>query len=84
VSLKHPEWTSPAPIQTAPQAEHTEVPLLLWCPLEGGWHTGVWFEDRWLDSVSLDVELHPTHWLSCPEARAEHLRSSAPTATSAR
>jgi hypothetical protein len=60
------DWPAAEPIETAPRARHTEMPLLLWCPDQGGWHTGVWFEHRWLDSVELDMELRPTHWMPAP------------------
>ena len=34
----------PCPIETAPKPEldHEPVPILLYCPDRGGWHTGVW------------------------------------------
>jgi hypothetical protein len=54
------------PIKTAPSLPDAEVQLLLWCPGQGGWHTGVWFEDRWLNSIELDLELRPTHWMPAP------------------
>jgi hypothetical protein len=37
--------------------------LLLCCPEQGGWHTGVRFEGRWLAQISTEIELRPTHWL---------------------
>jgi hypothetical protein len=53
------------PVATAPthDPEHT---LLLYCPQDGGWHTGVFFEGRWLDSATLTRELHPTHFTDVP------------------
>ena len=41
---------SPAasPITTAP-SDDPERPLLLFCPEQGGWQMGVFFDGRWLD-----------------------------------
>jgi len=38
----------------------------LFCPEQGGWHTGIRFEGRWLAHVSTEIELRPTHWLPAP------------------
>jgi hypothetical protein len=52
------------PIKTAPtQPERT---LLLYCPEQGGWHTGKWFDERWLDSVTMSEDLEATHWMEVP------------------
>jgi hypothetical protein len=72
----------PRRIETAPR-QQTEVPLLLWCPDQGGWHTGLWFGDRWLDSVALDAELRPKYWLPCPPPPRQHRNPSAGCAASA-
>jgi hypothetical protein len=52
------------PITTAPR--DLERTLLLYCPEQGGWHPGEWFEGRWLDSVTLTEELEPSHWIDVP------------------
>src|SRR5215210_8763727 len=39
----------PFPIEGAPPMDH--LVLLLFCPEQGGWHTGVRFEGRWLAHV---------------------------------
>jgi hypothetical protein len=45
---------APQPIETAPREEDRR--LLLWCPEQGGWHTGEWCDGRWLDSLTLTEE----------------------------
>ena len=59
---------TPFPIETAPKGEldHGPVPILLWCPDEGGWHTGVWFRGKWLAYIDTSVVLEPSHWLPIP------------------
>jgi hypothetical protein len=52
-------------IATAP-TDDPERTLLLFCPEQGGWHTGLFFEGRWLDFATLAVALEPTHWLPEP------------------
>ena len=52
---------SPQEISTTPQREDT--PLLLFCPEQGGWHTGVWFRGVWLAYIDTSTRLQPTHWL---------------------
>ena len=47
-----------SPIKHAPR-EDPERTLLLFCPEQGGWQTGVFFEGRWLDFATLSVELEP-------------------------
>ena len=42
-------------IAKAPRKE--DEPLFLFCP-EEGWHTGVWFEGRWVDALTLEEELY--------------------------
>jgi hypothetical protein len=34
----------------------------LYCPEQGGWHTGVWFEGKWRAHIDPDWHLLPTHW----------------------
>jgi hypothetical protein len=43
-----------------------ERTLLLFCPEQGGWQTGVFFEGRWLDFATLTKELEPTHFVDVP------------------
>lgn len=54
----------PEAIATAPRdADHA---LLLFCPKQGGWHTGQWFGGRWLPAVPSTEVLEPTHWMAMP------------------
>ena len=46
----------------SPELDHKPVPLLLYCPDEGGWHTGVWFAGVWRLHAELERVLEPTHW----------------------
>src|SRR3954452_24969869 len=63
-------------IATAP-TDDPERTLLLFCPEQGGWHTGLFVEGRWLDFATLTLELEPTYWLPEPrepdEAKREGL-----------
>jgi hypothetical protein len=52
------------PISTAPQVD--DQPLLLFCPDQGGWHTGVWFRGKWLAYFDSSIVLEPSHWLPVP------------------
>src|SRR5215207_5761146 len=52
-------------IATAP-TDDPERTLLLFCPEQGGWHTGLFVEGRWLDFATLTLELEPTYWLPEP------------------
>src|SRR5215211_1106822 len=54
----------PFPIEGAPPIN--DLVLLPFCPEQGGWHTGVRFEGRWVAHLSTDMELWPTHWLPAP------------------
>ena len=58
----------PYPIETAPRAEFDPepVPILLWCPDEGGWHTGFWFAGVWRLHADIEHVLDPSHWLPAP------------------
>jgi hypothetical protein len=60
---------SPQPIKTAPRQEDRR--LLLWCPEQGGWHTGEWCDGRWLDSLTLTEELQPVSWTEVPSNASE-------------
>ena len=56
------------PIATAPKnnPEDEAPPLLLFCPEQGGWHVGIYWEGRWVLHFDVGCELEPTHWLPCP------------------
>ena len=60
---------TPKPISTAPQVD--DQPLLLFCPDQGGWHTGVWFRGKWLAYIDSSVVLEPSHWLPVPADPAD-------------
>jgi hypothetical protein len=53
----------PYAIETAARADHERVPLLLYCPSEGRWHTGVWWHGAWRLKGDVERVLYPTHWL---------------------
>jgi hypothetical protein len=61
---------TPQAMDTAPRGE--DVPLLVWCPKQDGWQMGVFFEGRWVDYSTLELELEPTHWLKAPPDLEEH------------
>jgi len=52
-------------IATVP-TDDPERTLLLFCPEQGGWHTGVFVEGHWLDFATLTLALEPTYWLPEP------------------
>jgi hypothetical protein len=52
------------PIDTA--KHNDEEPLLLFCPDQGGWHTGIWFDGKWQDFTTMSEVLLPTHWMPVP------------------
>jgi hypothetical protein len=54
----------PFPIEGAPRME--DLVLLLFCPEQGGWHTGVRFAGRWLAHISTKIVLRLTHSLPAP------------------
>jgi hypothetical protein len=54
----------PSLIATAPQ--ELNRPLLLFCPGQGGWHTGEWREGEWTDALTRGKSLQPTHWMEAP------------------
>jgi hypothetical protein len=60
----HDSGIRPLPIAAAPESD--DEPLLLFCPDQGGWHTGVCFLGRWLAYYDTSVVLHPSHWLPVP------------------
>jgi hypothetical protein len=53
----------PYAIKTAARADHERVPLLLYCPSERCWHTGVWWQGAWRLKGDVERVLNPTHWL---------------------
>ena len=53
------------PIRDAP-TDDPERTLLLFCPEQGGWQTGVFFEGRWADFTTLSEALEPTHFCHVP------------------
>ena len=55
---------TPEPIGTAPTIDNP--PLLLFCPEQGGWHSGIWFYGKWLAYIDDSIILHPTHWMHAP------------------
>ena len=57
----------PYPLAQLPaELKEPERRVLLFCPEQGGWHTGVRFEGRWLAHISTELVLRPTHWLPAP------------------
>jgi hypothetical protein len=50
------------PIAQAP-THNPEQQFHVFCPEQGGWQTGVFFEGRWVDYATLSVELEPTHFI---------------------
>ena len=66
-----PRMIHTAPMAVGPQEE--PVPVLLYCPEDGGWRIGVWLRGRYSDGVwcrqgwrlaaNHAVELRPTKWL---------------------
>jgi hypothetical protein len=51
-------------ITTAPR--EPERTLLLFCPEQGGWHTGEWWEGNWVSSAEIELVLEPTHGPTFP------------------
>ena len=47
-------------IDAAPREEGE--PLMLYCGEQGGWQSGTWFEGRWVDFLTLEKELFPSHY----------------------
>jgi hypothetical protein len=52
----------PRAISSAPRDDRRERSILLYCPDQGGWQAGVWFDGRWTDFATMTVELEPTYW----------------------
>ena len=71
------------PITEALRDDWRERALFLYCPQQGGWQSGVWFDGRWTDFATLTMTLEPIMWMEPrpdleqppPEQRfASHLR----------
>ena len=58
------------PIETAPVDDPERV-LLLFCPEQGGWHTGIFWEGCWRLHFDVEAVLVPTHWKEAPAARED-------------
>jgi hypothetical protein len=70
---------TPHPIDTMPTADLAEEALaFLYCPEQGGWHTAVFFEQRWVDVATMTLELEPTHVASSPQRSPSRGASFAP------
>ena len=61
------------PIETAPLPGPNAEPLvlLLYCPEDGGWHSGVWWNGAWRLHHDLHTGLRPTHWALTPPDPSE-------------
>jgi hypothetical protein len=57
-------FPSPDPIGTAPR--EAERILLLFCPEQGGWHSGLWHHGEWTDALTGEKHVKPTHWMDVP------------------
>jgi len=53
----------PYPIESAPRPDRDPAPLLLYCPEEGRWLLGLWWEGAWRLQGHRERLLSPTHWL---------------------
>jgi len=56
----------PQTILTAPRDNRRERAWLLYCPDQGGWQSGVWFDSRWTDFGTMTMDLEPTFWAEPP------------------
>ena len=65
------EERRPQPIETAP--DQTGLVLLLFCPRQGGWHTGEWFHGEWTDALTRGKVFRETlsAMITRPRASAE-------------
>jgi hypothetical protein len=63
--MRFTDLATPRPINTAPEHDEETV-VLLYCPEQGGWHTGVYFEGKWRLHFEVRFVLEPTHWLPAP------------------
>jgi hypothetical protein len=61
------EPSGPQPI--AALTPEPDTAYLLFCPEQGGWHVGEWWEmdrPRWVMTFDASMELDPTHCLPAP------------------
>lgn len=65
------------PISWAPRIEGSNEPLLLHCPDQGGWHTGVWQSGRWVDYGTRTLELHPDLYMEIPLSTPANVKRAA-------
>ena len=56
----------PRTITSAPRHGRRERALLLFCPEQGGWQSGVWFDGRWTDFATLTITLEPIMSMETP------------------
>ena len=59
------ERLKPKPIETAPTDDEHRI-LLLFCPKQGGWHSGCFHRGRWRAKIDIEIELFPALWLEAP------------------
>ena len=59
------ERLKPKPIETAPTDDEQRI-LLLFCPKQGGWHSGCFHKGRWCANIDIEIELFPALWLDPP------------------
>jgi hypothetical protein len=63
-------------IATAPQEPGRA--LLLYCPKQGGWQAGEWYQGEWTDTLTRVRSLKPTHWMDIPPSPSRHEAQPAP------
>jgi hypothetical protein len=51
----------PRAISSAPRDDRRERSIVLYCPDQGGWQAGAWFDGRWTDFATMTVDLEPTY-----------------------
>ena len=59
------ERLKPKPIETAPTDDERRI-FLLFCPKQGGWHSGCFYKGRWCANIDIEIELFPALWLDPP------------------
>ncbi len=52
-----------APMPSHPHLQMEQTPLLLYCPNQGGWHTGVWFDGGWWLHFNMEEKLEPVSFI---------------------
>jgi hypothetical protein len=65
-------------IDTAPREDG--YPMLLFCPEQGGWHTGIWLNRRWVDYLTTQEQLYPSHWKTIPVDPVDKAREASAAA----